>query len=61
MKSVKRREILLAAPALALQAQNEPPPAAEVEQARQGMKANHNALYKVSLPMAAEPAFTFKA
>ncbi len=57
---MKRREMLIAAIAvvpLKIEAQEED----LVALARQSMKTNREAIEKVKLPMATEPAFIFKA
>jgi len=57
---MKRREMLIAAIAVAplkVEAQQED----LVALARQSMKTNREAIDKVKLPMATEPAFIFKA
>jgi|LNFM01.1.fsa_nt_gb hypothetical protein len=57
---MKRREMLIAAIAVAplkVEAQEED----LVALARKSMKANREAIEKVKLPMATEPAFSFKA
>ncbi len=57
---MKRREMLIAAIAVAplkVEAQEED----LVAQARKSMTANREAIDKVKLPMATEPAFGFKA
>lgn len=57
---MKRREMLIAAIAvvpLKIEAQEED----LVALARQSMKTNREAIDKVKLPMATEPAFIFKA
>jgi hypothetical protein len=57
---MKRREMLIAAIAVAplkVEAQEED----AVALARKSMKANREAIEKVKLPMATEPAFSFKA
>jgi hypothetical protein len=57
---MKRREMLIAAIAVAplkVEAQEEDP----VALARRSMKTNREAIDKVKLPMATEPAFSFKA
>lgn len=57
---MKRREMLIAAIAVAplrVEAQEED----LVALARTSMKANREAIEKVKLPMATEPAFSFKA
>jgi len=57
---MKRREMLIAAIAVAplkVEAQEED----LVALARQSMKTNREAIDKVKLPMATEPAFIFKA
>lgn len=61
---LKRREILLAAAAASAPGTAAQTPAAGselLELARRAQKTNREALEKVKLPMAAEPAFTFKA
>jgi hypothetical protein len=58
----KRREMLLAAAAagsVKLEAQEAPNDLAAL--AKQTMKANLDAIGQVKLPMAVEPAFSFKA
>jgi hypothetical protein len=57
---MKRREMLIAAIAVAplkVEAQEED----LVALARKSMKTNREAIDKVKLPMATEPAFSFKA
>lgn len=57
---MKRREMLIAAIAVAplkVEAQEED----LVALARKSMKTNREAIEKVKLPMATEPAFSFKA
>ena len=57
---MKRREMLIAAIAVAplkLEAQEED----LVARARKSMESNREAINKVKLPMATEPAFSFKA
>jgi hypothetical protein len=51
----------LLAPAAAAQAQTQPVAADEVAAARARLKANSEALAKIEVPMAVEPAVTFKA
>ncbi|WP_155121305.1 hypothetical protein [Bryobacter aggregatus] len=56
---MKRRDWLLSTTALAVPLQAQTPEL--LEQARASMRANREALEKVKLPMAVEPAFVFKA
>lgn len=62
---LKRREMLVAAVAagvLKVEAQElASTPAELMELARRTMKSNRDAINKVKLPMAVEPAFAFKA
>jgi hypothetical protein len=54
--------MLIAAIAVApLKVEAQQAPADLVELARRGMKSNREAIEKVKLPMATEPAFIFKA
>jgi hypothetical protein len=61
---LKRREMLVAAVAAgALQgeAQEAVAPAELLDLAKRSMQSNRDAINKVKLPMAVEPAFVFKA
>ena len=56
-----RRKLAAALLAPAAAAQTQPEAVDEVQAARDRIKANAEALAKVDLPMAVEPAFQFKA
>ena len=56
-----RRKLAAALVAPAAAAQTQPAAVDEVQAARDRIKANADALAKVELPMATEPAFQFKA
>jgi hypothetical protein len=63
---VNRRQMLVSAvAATTIEAEAQQQPAAGQEDlaalARRGMKANRDAIDKVKLPIATEPAFVFKA
>jgi len=59
---LKRRDMLMAAVAsTSLTAQQAPAQEDLLALARRSMEANREAIRKVEIPMAAEPAFSFKA
>lgn len=59
---LKRRELLVAAAAVAtVEAQTQATPGDLLELAKRNLKGNREAMDKVKLPMAVEPAFSFRA